>query len=142
MAYNFVPISAATDIASTVVYGVQDTLDNYILQDINVTEDVNTVQIPDQQGAIAQIRGFQKHWNISFTAIGNGMTPPASGAGNPISFTTADNKTFRAFIQSCERRATYNDTQKWAVTMEAWEGATVSGDVDHPLGPEESGNNG
>lgn len=122
MAYTFVPSTAASAIASTVVYGVEDTLANYILQDITVTEDINTVQIPDQQGAVAQIRGFQKHWNISFTAIGNNSTAPGGGAGETITFTTATG-TFKAFIQSCERRATYNDTQKWAVTMEAWESA-------------------
>ena len=125
MAYNFVPSTAASSIASTVVYGVEDTLSGYILQDINVTEDVNTVQIPDQQGAIAQVRGMQKHWNISFTAIGNNNTPPGSGAGSTITFTTATGS-FKAFVQSCERRATYNDTQKWAVTMEAWEDAVDS----------------
>jgi len=134
MAYTFVPDKAATDIASTVIYGVADVLSGYILQDINVTEDVNTVQIPDQQGAIAQVRAFQKHWNISFTAIGNNNTAPGKGAGSVVSFTTADNKTFKAFVQSCERRATYNDTQKWAVTMEAWEDATVPGE-DGKLGP-------
>ena len=133
MAYTFVPEKAATDIASTVVYGVQDTLSGYILQDINVTEDVNTVQIPDQQGAIAQVRAFQKHWNISFTAIGNNNTAPGSGAGSVIEFQTTTGK-FKAFVQSCERRATYNDTQKWAVTMEAWEDATVLG-VEGKLGP-------
>lgn len=121
MAYTFVP-STATTIAATVVYGVEDTLANYILQDITVTEDVNTVQIPDQQGAIAQVRGMQKHWNISFTAIGNNSTAPGGGAGSTITFTTATG-TFKAFVQSCERRATYNDTQKWSVTMEAWEDA-------------------
>jgi len=134
MAYTFVPSDAATDIASTVVYGVQDQLSGYILQDINVTEDVNTVQIPDQQGAIAQVRAFQKHWNISFTAIGQGMTAPGEGAGKVITFSTADGRSFNAFVQSCERRATYNDTQKWAVTMEAWEKATVPG-FEGELGP-------
>ena len=134
MAYNFVPEKAASDIASTVVYGVQDQLSGYILQDINVNEDINTVQIPDQQGAIAQVRGFQKHWNISFTAIGQGMDAPGGGAGEVITFTTATGTSFQAFVQSCERRATYNDTQKWAVTMEAWEDATVPG-VEGQLGP-------
>lgn len=134
MAYNFVPSNAASEIASKVVYGVQDQLSGYILQDINVNEDINTVQIPDQQGAIAQVRGFQKHWNISFTAIGNEMTAPGGGAGEVITFSTADGRSFNAFVQSCERRATYNDTQKWAVTMEAWEKATVPG-FEGELGP-------
>lgn len=120
MAYTFTP-STATTIAQTVVYGIADTLADYILQDINVTEDVNTIQIPDQKGAIAQVRGMQKHWNISFTAIGPN-TAPGGGAGSTITFTTATGS-FKAFVQSAERRATYNDTQKWAVTMEAWEDA-------------------
>lgn len=120
MAYTFTP-STATTIAQTVVYGIADELANYILQDINVTEDVNSIQIPDQQGAIAQVRGMQKHWNISFTAIGPN-TAPGGGAGSTITFTTATGS-FKAFVQSAERRATYNDTQKWAVTMEAWEDA-------------------
>lgn len=130
MAYNFVP-STATTIAQTVVYGIADELANYILQDINVTEDVNTVQIPDQKGAIAQVRAFQKHWNISFTAIGPN-TAPGGGAGSTITFTTATGS-FKAFVQSAERRATYNDTQKWSVTMEAWEDAVD--DSGTKLGP-------
>ena len=130
MAYTFVP-STATTIAQTVVYGIADELKDYILQDINVTEDVNTIQIPDQQGAIAQVRGMQKHWNISFTAIGPN-TAPGGGAGSTITFTTATGS-FKAFVQSAERRATYNDTQKWSVTMEAWENAVD--DSGTKLGP-------
>ena len=131
MAYTFVPSTAASAIAPTVIYGVEDTLSGYILQDINVTEDINTVQIPDQKGAIAQVRGFQKHWNISFTAIGPNSAP-GGGAGSTITFTTSTGS-FKAFVQSCERRATYNDTQKWSVTMEAWEDA-VDGS-SNVLGP-------
>ena len=130
MAYTFVP-NTATTIAQTVVYGIADELKDYILQDINVTEDVNTVQIPDQKGAIAQVRAFQKHWNISFTAIGPN-TAPGGGAGSTITFTTATGS-FKAFVQSAERRATYNDTQKWSVTMEAWEDAVD--DSGTKLGP-------
>lgn len=131
MAYTFVPSTAASTIAATVVYGIQDELANYILQDISVSEDINTVQIPDQQGAIAQVRGFQKHWTITFTAIGNNNTAPGGGAGEVITFTTATGS-FKAFVQSAERRATYNDTQKWSVTMEAWEDAKCGTDT---LGP-------
>ena len=118
MAYTFTPSAAST---ISVVYGIEDLLDNFILQDLNVTEDMNSYQIPDQKGAIAQIHNLQKHWTLSLTAIG-GSVAPAGGAG---SVTTIGGITY--YIQSCERRATYNDTQKWALQLEAWESATVEG---------------
>lgn len=125
MAYTFVPSAAATTTAATVIYGVQDLLTDYILQDVTVTQDTNSIQIPDQQGAIAQIRPMQGHWTMSFTAIGPATAPATVGETKTIS-------NIVYYVNSCERRATYNDTQKWAVQMEAWEGATVGSST---LGP-------
>lgn len=127
--YNFWP-GGADATAQDVVYGVQQTLTGYILQDLTITEDVNTVQIPDQTGDIAQVISLQKHWNISFTAIGPNTAPLDIGTRT---FPTTNGLKYH--VNSVERRATYNDTQKWAVTMEAWYGA-VDGAGDR-LGPTE-----
>lgn len=131
MPYNFVPDNATS---LCVVYGIEDGLSDYILQDVNVHEDVITVQIPDQKGAIAQVFPFQHHWTVSFTAIGKGEAPVTVGDTQEIGG-------INYYVQTCERRATYNDTQKWSVTMEAWDGTAVSGDAS-PLGPVQSGGNG
>lgn len=118
-----------------VIYGINQELADYILQDVTITEDVNTVQIPDQKGAIAQIKSMQHHWTISFTAIGPNTAPLSLGAQE-----FPDDSGIYYHVNSCERRATYNDTQKWSVTMEAWDGAVAYATVDattggHELGP-------
>lgn len=131
MAFSLIPSASDSTIASQVevVYGIEETLTGYILQDLNITKDVSSYQIPDQHGDIAQVHNLQKHWTVSLTAIGPNSAP-AGGAGN--TFTMGG---IKYYIQSCERRATYNDTQKWALQVEAWQDATVGGDSSKKLGP-------
>lgn len=124
MAYTFKPTDATT---ISVVYGVEDALTGYIIQDINVSEDVNTVQIPDQKGAIAQILPFQHHYTVSFTAIGPNTAPATVGSTLTIGGIVY-------YVNSCERRANYNDTQKWGVQMEAWQGAVTGSTTLGPSG--------
>lgn len=126
--YSLKPSSAGT---IEVIYGINDELTNYILQDVTVTEDVVTVQIPDQKGAIAQIKSMQHHWTISFTAIGPNTAPLSLGAQT---FPSSNGLYYH--VNSVERRATYNDTQKWSVTMEAWEKAVAYPTVDSTTGQE------
>lgn len=130
MAYTLNPEAAGT---LEVVYGIDQTLTDYVLQDVTVTEDVNTVQIPDQKGAIAQIKSMQHHWTISFTAIGKGDAPFSGNLGAQ-QFSPDGTNTYYYHVNSCERRATYNDTQKWSVTMEAWDGAYAYPTIDATTG--------
>lgn len=130
MAYTFNPSGAGT---IDVKYGVDALLTDYVIQDLTVTEDVNTVQIPDQKGAVAQIKSMQHHWTISFTAIGKGDAPFSGNLGAQ-QFSLDGTHTYYYHVNSCERRATYNDTQKWAVTMEAWDGAYAYTGVDSTSG--------
>lgn len=120
MSYSFTP---ATATSMTVIYGIEDELADYILQDVTVSKEINSVQIPDQRGRIAQIRDRQKHWSISFTAIG----PEPDGSTAP--FKVGDSYTFdnvTGVVMSVEKRSTYNDTAKWSVTMDCYEDATYS----------------
>jgi hypothetical protein len=121
--FEFVP---AMSTVSGVVYGVKDVLSGYIVQDIQVTQDANSVTIQDQEGKTALVFPLQKHWNLSCTAIGPN-TAPSSGPGSTTTISGGPEGSVTYYIQSCERRATYNDTQKWAVTMEAWQGAQAVG---------------
>lgn len=122
MPYNFTPSNAN---ALTVIYGIEDTLEDYILQDVNVTTEINSIQIPDQRGRIAQVRDRKKHWSVSFTAIGEEPTGENDPfvVGNSISFGTSPN-TVTGVVVSVEKRSTYNDTAKWSVTMDCYEDAT------------------
>ena len=134
MSYTFAPSTAGN---TAVIYGVEETLSGYILQDFNVNEDVNTVQIPDQKGAIAQVFPLQHHWTLSFTAIGSGTAPVTVG-----STLKPEGQDITYYVNSCERRATYNDTQKWSVQLEAWDGTVAkasSTDTEGTtLGPEQA----
>ena len=130
MAQTFTPATATT---MNVVYGVLDTIDDYIIQDLSVNEDVNTVQINDQLGQIAQVHPRQLHWTISFTAIGpepDGEFPFTEGA--TAQFPSDTGPYYR--VNTVEKRATYNDTQKLAITMEAWDGAYAYPDPNSTTG--------
>lgn len=126
MSYNFTPTNAN---ALTVIYGIEDTLATddsaWILQDVNVTTDINSIQIPDQRGRIAQVRDRKKHWSVSFTAIGPEPTTDGDDADTPFKLGTS--YTFSGItgvIMSVEKRSTYNDTAKWSVTMDCYEDAS------------------
>lgn len=120
MSYQFTPNDPSAS-AATITYGVQDALSGYILQDVNVNEEILSIQIPDQEGAIAQIKDMQKHWTVSFTAIGPD-TQPAT-VGESFTFGTPPNQ-YIGMVNSCERRATYNDTAKWTITMDCYDSAS------------------
>lgn len=111
MADIFTPSNANT---LSVTIGVPETIDNYIIQNLNITQTSPTLEIQDQTGRVAQVIAYDNQFNVSFTAIG-GATAPLSVGEIFDDWKDANGNTLSVIITSVEKACTYNDTAKWNI---------------------------
>lgn len=130
MAFTFVPTNATS---VDVCIGVKHLLSNYIIQDETITESIDELEIPDQQGRTAQVYAYQKHYDLSFTCVGPTLSAPGSGAANSLSWYTPDGSALTYIIETCEVAFTNNDVAKWNVTAKAYINASYNDCTDSPL---------
>ena len=134
MAFSYKPTDANS---INVAYGVDNTLADFIIQNINITESTQNLEIADQKGRTAQVIAYDKGKTLTFTAIGPSTLPSGFAPGAAIA--VADNGAITVnqsgnfIIQSIERACTYNDTAKWNVTAQGWAHATYSDKTEDAL---------
>lgn len=121
MAFQFTPTNANS---LSVSYGVDHLFDGYIVQDETITENVDSIQIPDQKGKVAQVWGIQRRWSCSFTLVGPTSQVPTHAGATYQWYHPGDDVKYNYFVQSCELRNTYNDTSKWSIQMDCYQDAT------------------
>lgn len=115
MAFAFKP-SNANSIA--VVIGVENELTGYIIQNEDISENIQNLDIADQKGRMAQVIAYDKGNTLSLTMIGPNTAP--TNAGATFSWKNKDGTAQDYIVQSVRRSATYNDTAKWVVDAVAW----------------------
>lgn len=118
MAFAFTP-SNAENVA--IAYGVDNTLANYIIQNLTESSTTQNLEIPDQKGRICQIVAYDTQKTLTFTAIGPTGAPCEVGdvlaiADGAISVKADAAAAGDWIVQTVERACTYNDTAKWNVT--------------------------
>lgn len=123
MAFAFKP-SGADQVA--VVLGIDHEFTNYIIQDETITEQVDSVQVPDQKGKVAQVHALQRKWSASVTLVGPISSKPCSAGDTFQWYKDGGDTKVNFFVQSCELRSTYNDTAKWTVQMDCYQNAAYS----------------
>ena len=128
MAFQFKPSNANS---ISVVIGVPDEIEGYIIQNENINQTTPTLQIQDQQGRMAQVIAYDKEYNVSFTAIGPNQAPKV--VGQTWEFTNVDGSTLSAIITGVEKSCTYNDTAKWNITGVAYAHATYHDKTEDAL---------
>jgi hypothetical protein len=121
MAFSFKPANAAS---ISVVIGVPDEIEGYIIQNETITQTTPTLTIQDQQGRTAQVIAYDKEYSVSFTAIGPNTAPKV--VGQTWAYTNVDGNTLSAIITSVEKSCSYNDTAKWNVQGVAYAHASYS----------------
>lgn len=115
MAFSFKPSNANS---ISVVIGVPDEIEGYIIQNENINQTTPILQIQDQQGRTAQVIAYDKEFNVSFTAIGPGTAPKVVGQTWAFKDFAGDN--LSCIITGVEKACTYNDTAKWNITGVAY----------------------
>lgn len=108
-------------------WGIDHTIDDFIIQNENITEEVITDTTQDQKGAVVSQLDYDKHWTLTFDIIGDtahvsqalGGTVAGDGTfvAGDISFMYAE-KPWK--IMSVNYAGAYNDKKKWSVTAERW----------------------
>ena len=126
MAFAFTPSNANS---TGVSYGIDHIFADYIVQDETITENVDKVVIPDQKGKTAQVWGIQRYWNCSLTLIGPTSASPCKAGDTYSWYNDGSDTTIDYFVDTCELKNTYNDTSKWSVTMEAYQGAAYKNET-------------
>lgn len=129
MAFSFKPSDANT---IAVQIGIDHILSGYIIQSESITENVESLEIPDQKGRVAQVIAYDKSYDCSLQVIG----PVASmtyHSGATFSWYDANGTSIDYIIQSVQLNCTYNDTAKYTITMQAWPHATYSDKTNDSL---------
>lgn len=123
MAFAFKPNDASS---VAVVLGIDHEFANYIIQDENITEQVDSLQVPDQKGKVAQVHALQRRWSATMTLVGPVSSKPCSAGDTFQWYKDGTNTKVNYFVNSCELRSTYNDTAKWSVQMDCYQDAVYS----------------
>ena len=93
--------------------GIADVIDGFVAQNVEVDEQPIRQEYPDQDGAIAAGKVYDRKFTFSlsvYTAVADAGTAPFGGG---------DVVTFRGeawAVDNCRKTDTYNDTVKWNVT--------------------------
>lgn len=108
-------------------WGIDHTLDNFIIQNETINEEVITDTTQDQKGAVVSQLDYDKHWTLTFDIIGD-----TAHVSQALGGTVAGDGTFVAGdtgflygnvpwkIMSVNYAGAYNDKKKWSVTAERW----------------------
>lgn len=108
-------------------WGIDHTLDNFIIQNESINEEVITDTTQDQKGAVVSQLDYDKHWTLTFDIIGDtahvsqALGGTVAGDGTFVAGDTAfmyGNVPWK--IMSVNYAGAYNDKKKWSVTAERW----------------------
>lgn len=110
-------------------WGIDHTLDNFIIQNETINEEVITDTTQDQKGAVVSQLDYDKHWTLTFDIIGDTAAVSAALGGTLADATGATFQTgdytfsyggAKWKIMSVNYAGAYNDKKKWSVTAERW----------------------
>jgi len=137
MAFEFKP--GKNTLTDGVVYGVNDTFAKYIIQNEDITDNVENLEIRDQWGRMMYNVAFDKNSTLTLTLIGSGTKPcevgnaiAIDGGVISINATPAEGN---YVVQSVTRTCVYNDTAKWQINATAYPHATPVDKTASPASP-------
>jgi hypothetical protein len=137
MAFSFKPTKES--LSDGVIYGVNDTMAGYIVQNEDKTDNVENLEIRDQWGRMMYVIAYDKSSTISLTMIGKDEAPFDIGDAIEISSNTITKKATPGegdfIVQSVRRTCVYNDTAKWQIDATAWSHATPVDKTDDNASP-------
>ncbi len=100
-------------------WGIDNTLQNFIIQNEQISEENITDTTQDQKGAVVSQLDYDKHWTLNLDVIGDknqGENLLSSIVGD-ITFDYAGHKWK---VNNVTYTGTYNDKKKWNITAERW----------------------
>jgi len=96
-------------------WGIDNTLEGFIVQSEDISEEVITDTTQDQKGSVVSQLDYDQHWTLTLGIIGDtSATLPEVG---DISFTYAG-ATWK--VTNVAYSGSYQDKKKWTVTAERW----------------------
>lgn len=103
-------------------WGIDNFLDNCIIQSENITEEAITDQTQDQKGAVVSELDYDHHWTLSLTLLCAREKAPITGSGSAFdvgdyTFSYADNKWK---VKTVAYTGSYNAKKQYVVTAERW----------------------
>lgn len=108
-------------------WGIDHTIDDFIIQNETINEEVITDTTQDQKGAVVSQLDYDKHWTLTFDIIGDTahVSQALGGVANDDGTFVAGDTGFLYGnvpwkIMSVNYAGAYNDKKKWSVTAERW----------------------
>lgn len=103
-------------------WGIDNTLNNCIIQSESITEEAITDQTQDQKGAVVSELDYDHHWTLSLTLLCDSAAAPITGSGTAfqVGDTTMSyaGKTWK--VKTVAYNGSYNAKKSYTVTAERW----------------------
>lgn len=113
------PTNAGTLIRSE-EWGIDNLLDNCIVQSETITKEAVSDTTQDQKGAVVSQLDYDYHWTLSIDVIGDSATTNASVSEANVGDTTFTYAGAKWKCTGLTYTGTYNDKKKWNITGERW----------------------
>lgn len=99
-------------------WGIDNLLENYIIQNESVTESRLTDQTADQKGAVVSELDYDCRWDLNLTLIGDATKAPVTGdsTGFAVGDITFNYMSHNWKLASCTYSGTYNGKKTYQIT--------------------------
>lgn len=103
-------------------WGIDNTLQNCIIQSESITEEAITDQTQDQKGAVVSELDYDHHWTLSLTLLCDSAAAPITGSGTAfqVGDTTMNYAGHKWKVKTVAYNGSYNAKKSYSITAERW----------------------
>ena len=130
------PDPTPTDPSDEAARGIVDAIDGFVATNVDVEEQPVRQEYPDQDGAIAAGKVYDRKFTFSLNVYTAGSTRDTApfGGGDVVQF-----RSEYWAVDTCRQTDTYNDTVKWLVTGHRHVKGSGNSARKYPAAPASSG---
>ena len=103
-------------------WGIDNTLQNCIIQSESITEEAITDQTQDQKGAVVSELDYDHHWTLSLTLLCDSASAPITGSGTAfqVGDTTMNYAGHNWKVKTVAYNGSYNAKKSYSITAERY----------------------
>ena len=112
--------TTAGGLIRTEEWGIDNLLDNCIVQSETITKEAVTDTTQDQKGAVVSQLDYDYHWTLSLEVIGDSASTNTSISEDNVGDTAFTYAGHKWKCTGLTYTGTYNDKKKWNISGERW----------------------
>lgn len=98
-------------------WGIDNTIDGFIVQSENISESMITDTTNDQKGAVVSQLDYDKHWTLSLTIIGDTDAEDKLPKAGDLTFSYGG---YKWKINNVAYTGSYQAKKQWQISAERW----------------------